>query len=234
MFCLLFFHLACVGEALSADTLHHKHHAVVLLIPSTTPLHLAGPRRRSRRCVGCVQCSEAPPGVALGSDRITRRRRKYDYADHAHLNVSAVRSTRVCRSNISHLLFCISYIISLFSILRLCTNFFCFLCCETLQKYWAHSNLPKLSTNTTKLWRKMIAPLCFESLAAYLLVQNLNSGFLRNRLKTLNWTLNSEFLRKRWNCTRNWNTLILLVLVLRFPQSGLKPSKFSLSSPFPR
>jgi hypothetical protein len=71
----IFFHLARVGEALPANTLHHKHHAVVLLIPSTTPPHLAGPRRWSRHCAVRVQRSEAPPIVALGSDRIARRRR---------------------------------------------------------------------------------------------------------------------------------------------------------------
>jgi hypothetical protein len=53
----------------------HKHHAVVLLIPSTTPPHLAGPRRRSRRYAVRVHRSEAPPVVALGSDQIARRRR---------------------------------------------------------------------------------------------------------------------------------------------------------------
>jgi hypothetical protein len=67
-------HLTRVGEVLSTDTLHHKHHAIVLLIPFTTPPHLAGPRRRIRRCVVRVQCSEAPV-VALGLDRIARRRR---------------------------------------------------------------------------------------------------------------------------------------------------------------
>jgi hypothetical protein len=74
VFCLFFFYLACVGEALSADTLHHKHHAIVLLISSTTPPRLAG-QRRSRRCAVRVHRSEAPPFVALGSDRIARRRR---------------------------------------------------------------------------------------------------------------------------------------------------------------
>jgi hypothetical protein len=71
----IFFHLARIGEDLPAYTLHHKHHAVVLLIPSTTPPYLAGPRRRSRRCTVGVQRSEALPVVALGSDRIVRRRR---------------------------------------------------------------------------------------------------------------------------------------------------------------
>jgi hypothetical protein len=74
-FCLIFFHPTRVGEALPAYILHHKHHAVVLLIRSTTPPHLAGPRRRSRRCAVRVQHSEAPSVVALGSDRIARRRR---------------------------------------------------------------------------------------------------------------------------------------------------------------
>jgi hypothetical protein len=69
-----FFHLARVGEALLADTLHHKHHAVVLLIPSITPPRLAGPRRRSHCCTVRVQRSEAPPVVALGLDQIARRR----------------------------------------------------------------------------------------------------------------------------------------------------------------
>jgi hypothetical protein len=65
----IFFHLTRVGEALLADTLHHKHYAIVLLISSTTPPHLAGPRRRRSRCAVHVQRSEAPPVVALGSDR---------------------------------------------------------------------------------------------------------------------------------------------------------------------
>jgi hypothetical protein len=67
-FCLFFFHLARIGEALPVDTLHHKHHAFVLLIPSTTPPYLAGPRRRRRCCAVRVQRSDAPPVVALGSD----------------------------------------------------------------------------------------------------------------------------------------------------------------------
>jgi hypothetical protein len=65
---------ACVGKVLPAYTLYHKHHAVVLLIPSTTPPHLARPRRRSHRCDVCVHRLEAPPIVALGLDRIMRRR----------------------------------------------------------------------------------------------------------------------------------------------------------------
>jgi hypothetical protein len=70
-----FFHLVCIGEALPADTLHHKHHAVMLLMTSTSPPHLAGPRMRSRRCAIHVHRLEAPPFVALGSDRIAWRRR---------------------------------------------------------------------------------------------------------------------------------------------------------------
>jgi hypothetical protein len=52
------------GEALSAKTFHHRHHAVVLSIPSTTPPCLAGPGRRSRWCAVRVQLSEAPPLAA--------------------------------------------------------------------------------------------------------------------------------------------------------------------------
>jgi hypothetical protein len=74
-FAYFFFHLARVDEALPADTLHHKHHAVVLLISSTAPPHLAGLRRRRRPCAVRVQRSEASSIVALGSDRIVRRRR---------------------------------------------------------------------------------------------------------------------------------------------------------------
>jgi hypothetical protein len=47
----------------------------VLLIPSTTPPYLAGPSRRSRCCAVRVHRSEALPVVALGLDRIARRRR---------------------------------------------------------------------------------------------------------------------------------------------------------------
>jgi hypothetical protein len=61
------------GEALSAHTLHHRHHAVVLSIPSTTPPYLAGPGRQSRWCAVRVHLSEASPLAVL--DRITRRRR---------------------------------------------------------------------------------------------------------------------------------------------------------------
>jgi hypothetical protein len=59
----------------AAEILHHKHHAVVLLIQSITPPYLAGPRRRIRCHDVRVQRSEAPPVVALGSDQIARRRR---------------------------------------------------------------------------------------------------------------------------------------------------------------
>jgi hypothetical protein len=53
------------GEALSAHTLHHRHHTVVLSIPSTTPLYLAGPGRRSRWCDVRVHLLEASPLAAL-------------------------------------------------------------------------------------------------------------------------------------------------------------------------
>jgi hypothetical protein len=56
------------GEALSAHTLHHRHHAIVLSIPSTTPPYLIGPGRRSRWCAVRVHLSEASPLAAL--DRI--------------------------------------------------------------------------------------------------------------------------------------------------------------------
>jgi hypothetical protein len=53
------------GEALSAHTLHHRHHAIVLLIPSTTPPYLAGPGRRSRWCAVRVHLSKASPLATL-------------------------------------------------------------------------------------------------------------------------------------------------------------------------
>jgi hypothetical protein len=59
------------GEALSAQTLHHRHHAVVLSIPSTTPPYIVGPGRRSRWCAVYVHLSEASPLAAL--DRIGSR-----------------------------------------------------------------------------------------------------------------------------------------------------------------
>jgi hypothetical protein len=52
------------GEVLSVHTLHHRHHTVVLSIPSTTPPYLAGPGRRSRWCAVRVHLSEAPPLAA--------------------------------------------------------------------------------------------------------------------------------------------------------------------------
>jgi hypothetical protein len=63
-----------LGEALQ-KFLHHRHHTVVLPIPSTTSPYLAGPRRKIRCCAVHVQRSEASRVVALGSDRIARRRR---------------------------------------------------------------------------------------------------------------------------------------------------------------
>jgi hypothetical protein len=66
-FCSLFFRsfsTTQTGEALSAYTLHHRHHAVVLSIPTTTPPYLAGPGRRSRWRAVHVQLSEAPPLAA--------------------------------------------------------------------------------------------------------------------------------------------------------------------------
>jgi hypothetical protein len=53
------------GEALSAHTLHHRYHTVVLSIPSTTPPYLAGPGRRSRWCAVRVHLSKASPLAAL-------------------------------------------------------------------------------------------------------------------------------------------------------------------------
>jgi hypothetical protein len=53
------------GEVLSVITLHHRHHAVVLSIPSTTPPYLAGPGRWSRWCAARVHLSEASPLAAL-------------------------------------------------------------------------------------------------------------------------------------------------------------------------
>jgi hypothetical protein len=53
------------GEALSAHTFHHRHHTVVLSIPSTIPPYLAGPGRRSRWCAVRVHLSEALPLAVL-------------------------------------------------------------------------------------------------------------------------------------------------------------------------
>jgi hypothetical protein len=58
----------------AAEILHHKHHAIVLLIKSITPSYLMNQGGRRRRCAIRVHRSEAPPVVALGSDRIARRR----------------------------------------------------------------------------------------------------------------------------------------------------------------
>jgi hypothetical protein len=78
-------------EALSAHTLHHRHHAVVLSIPSTTPPYLARRGRRSHWCAVRMHLSEASPLKAL--DRIGSRGGdgQYDYIIDVLLNISAVR-----------------------------------------------------------------------------------------------------------------------------------------------
>jgi hypothetical protein len=79
------------GEALSAHTLHHRHHTIVLSISSTTPPYLAGPERQSHWCAVRVHLSKASPLAAL--DRIGSRGGEgwYDYIIHVLLNVSDVR-----------------------------------------------------------------------------------------------------------------------------------------------
>jgi hypothetical protein len=58
----------------AAETLHHKHHTVVLLIQSISPPYLLDQGGRRRRYAVRVHRSEVPPVVALGLDRIARRR----------------------------------------------------------------------------------------------------------------------------------------------------------------
>jgi hypothetical protein len=58
----------------AAETLHHKHYAVVLLIQSISPSYLLDQGGRIRRYAVRVHRSEAQPVVVLGSDRIARRR----------------------------------------------------------------------------------------------------------------------------------------------------------------
>jgi hypothetical protein len=55
----------------AAEILHHKHHAVVLLIQSISPPYLLDQGRRRHRCTVCVHLSEASPLAAL--DRIGSR-----------------------------------------------------------------------------------------------------------------------------------------------------------------
>jgi hypothetical protein len=81
---------------------HHRHHTIVLPIPSTTPPYLAGPRRQIHYCAVRVHCSEAPPVVALGSDQIARRRRLVRL--HHPRSIERFRcviSSRVWRSHLS-------------------------------------------------------------------------------------------------------------------------------------
>jgi hypothetical protein len=59
----------------AAEILHHKHHTVMLLIQYISPPYLLDQGGRRHRCAVRVHRSEAPPVVALGSDRIARRRR---------------------------------------------------------------------------------------------------------------------------------------------------------------
>jgi hypothetical protein len=59
------------GEALLAHTFHHRHHTVMMSVPSTTPPYLARPGRQSRWCAARVHLSEASPLAAL--DRIGSR-----------------------------------------------------------------------------------------------------------------------------------------------------------------
>jgi hypothetical protein len=76
-----------VGETLPMDSLHHKHHIVVLLILATSPPYLAGPRKRIRRCATYVHCSEAPLVAVLDWDRIARKD-LYDLSSMFSLTVS--------------------------------------------------------------------------------------------------------------------------------------------------
>jgi hypothetical protein len=52
----------------AAEILHHKYHAVVLLIQSISPPYLLDQEGRRRQCAVCVHLSEASPLAAL--DRI--------------------------------------------------------------------------------------------------------------------------------------------------------------------
>jgi hypothetical protein len=54
-----------------AETLHHKHHTVVLQIQSISPPYLLDQGRRRHRCTVRVHLSETPPLAAL--DRIGSR-----------------------------------------------------------------------------------------------------------------------------------------------------------------
>jgi hypothetical protein len=48
----------------AAETIHHKHHAVVLQIQSISPPYLLDQERRRRHCIVRVHLSEAPPLAA--------------------------------------------------------------------------------------------------------------------------------------------------------------------------
>jgi hypothetical protein len=52
----------------AAETLHHKHHAIVLQIQSISPPYLLDQGRGRRHCTVRVHLSEVPPLAAL--DRI--------------------------------------------------------------------------------------------------------------------------------------------------------------------
>jgi hypothetical protein len=55
----------------AVEILHHKHHAVMLLIQSISPPYLLDQGRRRHRCIVRVHLSEASPLAAL--DRIGSR-----------------------------------------------------------------------------------------------------------------------------------------------------------------
>jgi hypothetical protein len=120
----------------AAEILHHKHHAVVLLIQSISPPYLLDQGGRRHRCAVRVHHSEVPPVVALGSDRIARRRwlvRLHHPCSVEHFRCAI--SSRVWRSHLSILLIT-SPRLDLGFLVRIRRNFFDLLCCETLQISW--------------------------------------------------------------------------------------------------
>jgi hypothetical protein len=119
----------------TTEILHHKYHAVVLLIQSISPPYLLDQGGRRRRCVVCVHRSEAPPVVALGSDRIARRRRLVRL--HHPCSVERFRcaiSSRVWRSHLS-LSLITSPRLDLGFLVRIHREILDLLCCKTLQWY---------------------------------------------------------------------------------------------------
>jgi hypothetical protein len=118
-----------------AKILHHKHHTIVLLIQSISPPYWLNQGGRRCWCAVRVHRSEAPPVVALGSDRITRRRRLVRL--HHPCSVEHFRcaiSSRVWRSHLS-LSLITSPRLDLSFLVCIRRKIFDLLCCETLQWY---------------------------------------------------------------------------------------------------